>query len=188
MTDTKPKPPLTTTTSILPAAVVLGLAVAMLAVFMVINLVTNQTVSTTTTIPVVVGGLGIDASSSLLANCQSPGTPPSDIVSGIVVPVGTHARGPFQLPNSGAGDFDCFRPLVTSASASSLLSFYRSQLEARGWNLFSSGASNGSPQYLFQKAGADTFYWIIGVTVAPAASTSTSTAWTFRIYQNSAAI
>ena len=188
MIDAKPKPPLTTTTSILPAAAVLGLAVAMLAIFMVINLVTNQSVSTTTTIPVVVGGLGVDASSSLLSNCESPGTPPTDIVTGIVVPVGTLSRGPFQLPNSGAGDFDCFRPLVTSASASSLLSFYRTQLEARGWSLFSSGASNGSPQYLFQKAGSDTFYWIIGVTVAPSASTNTSTAWTFRIYQNSAAI
>jgi hypothetical protein len=186
--DSKPKAPLTTTTSILPAAAVLGLAVAMLAIFMVINLVTNQSVSTTTTIPVVVGGLGIDPTSDVLANCQTPGTPPANIVSGIVVPQGTLSRGPFQMPNSGAGDFDCFRPLVTSASASSLLSFYRAQLEARGWNLFSSGASNGSPQYLFQKAGSDTFYWIIGVTVAPSASTSTSTAWTFRIYQNSAAI
>ncbi|MBW4030346.1 MAG: hypothetical protein HIU57_06670 [Acidobacteria bacterium] len=188
MIETKPQPPLTTTTSILPAAAVLALAIAMLAVFMVINLVTNQGVSTTTTIPVVVGGLGVDPSSSLLANCKTPGTPPSNIATGVVVPVRTESRGPFQLPNSGAGDFDCFRPLVTSASASSLLSFYRSQLEARGWSLFSSGASNGSPQYLFQKAGSDTFYWVIGVTVATAASTATSTAWTFRIYQNSSAI
>lgn len=188
MIDAKPRPPLTTTTSILPAALVLGLAVTMLVVFMIINLVTSQGVSTTTTIPVVVGGLGLDASSTLLSDCQTPGTPPSNIASGIVVPVGTQARGPFQLPNSGAGDFDCYRPLVTSASASSLMSFYRSQLEARGWNLFSSGASNGAPQYLFQKAGSDTFYWIIGVTVAPSASAGSSTAWTFRIYQNSAAI
>jgi hypothetical protein len=66
------------------------------------------------------------------------------------------------------------------------LSFYKTQLEARGWSLFSSGASNGSPQYLFQKAGSDTFYWVIGITVD--SSTSTSTSWTFRIYQNSEAI
>ena len=188
MSDTTPKPPLTTTTSILPAAAVLGIAIAMLAIFMVINLVADQGVSTTTTIPVVVGGLAVDHSSDLLSNCVTPGTPPSNVVAGVMVPSGTSSRGPFQMPNSGAGDFDCFRPLVTSSSASALLGFYRAQLEARGWSLFSSGASNGSPQYLFQKAGTDTFYWVIGVTVDTSASRASSTAWTFRIYQNSEAI
>jgi hypothetical protein len=100
----------------------------------------------------------------------------------------TRSRGPFQLPNSGAGDFDCYRPLSTTTSASALLGFYKAQLEARGWTLFSSGAKNGAPQYLFQKAGSDTFYWIIGVTVDSSASSATSTNWTFRIYQNSEAI
>jgi len=188
VSDTKVKPPLTTTTSILPAAAVLGIAVLMLAIFMFINLVADPGVSTTTTIPVVVGGLAVDHASNLLANCESPGTPPSNIVGGVMVPVGTRSSGPFQTPNSGAGDFDCYRPLITTSSASALLGFYRTQLEARGWTLFSSGASNGSPQYLFQKAGSDTFYWIIGVTVDPATSSTTSTAWTFRIYQNSEAI
>ncbi|NNN09756.1 MAG: hypothetical protein HKL85_11280 [Acidimicrobiaceae bacterium] len=188
MTPPKIKPPLTTTTSILPAAFVLGLAVVMLAVFMVINLVANQGVATTTTIPVVVGGLSVDHSSSLLNNCAPTGSLPANIVGGIVVPVNTSSRGPFQLPNSGAGDFDCYRPLVSSTSASALLGFYKAQLEARGWALFSSGATNGAPQYLFQKAGSDTFYWIIGVTVNPTTSSATSTDWTFRIYQNSSAI
>jgi hypothetical protein len=188
VTRDTPRPPLTTTTSILPAASILGVAVLMLVVFMFINLVADQGVATTTTIPVVVGGLNVDRSSTLLENCAAPGTPPANIASGIMVPVTTTSRGPFQMPNSGAGDFDCYRPLVTTAGAPALLSFYRAQLGARGWSLFSSGASNGAPQYLFQKAGSDTFYWIIGVTVDPSRSTATSTAWTFRIYQNSEAI
>jgi hypothetical protein len=188
VTPSKPQPPLTTTTSILPAAAVLGVAVLMLAIFMFINLVTDQGVSTTTTIPVVVGGLSVDHSSALLTNCEPAGTLPANITSGVMVPVTTHSRGPFQMPNSGAGDFDCYRPLATTAGASTLLGFYKAQLEARGWALFSSGASNGAPQYLFQKAGSDTFYWIIGITVDTTASSPTSTAWTFRIYQNSEAI
>lgn len=188
MPDATPKPPLTTTTSIVPAATVLGIAVVMLAVFMGINLVTSQGVSTTTTIPIIVGGLGVDRTNAVLANCATPGTPPSNIVSGILVPAGTQSRGRVQLPISGAGDFDCFRPLVTATNASALLGFYKTQLEARGWSLFSSGSSNGSPQYLFQKAGNDTFYWVIGVTVTTSLSTSHSTAWTFRIYQNSESI
>jgi hypothetical protein len=186
VTPPAPRPPLTTTTSILPAAAILGLAVLMLGVFMIINLVTDQGVSTTTTIPVVVGGLAVDHSGTLLANCLTPGTPPSNIVSGVLEPVQTRAAGPFVMPNSGAGDFDCYRPLVTSTTAATILSFYKTQLGARGWNLFSSGASNGSPQYLFQKAGSDTFYWVIGITVN--SSSSTSTSWTFRIYQNSESI
>jgi hypothetical protein len=186
VTPSKPQPPLTTTTSILPAAAVLGLAVLVLAIFMVINLVTDQGVATTTTIPVVVGGLNVDHASTLLNNCITPGTPPGNVVGGVLAPVDTRATGPFQMPNSGAGDFDCYRPLLSTTNPSTLLSFYKTQLEARGWSLFSSGASNGSPQYLFQKAGSDTFYWVIGVTVN--SSTSTSTAWTFRIYQNSEAI
>ncbi|MDH2903684.1 MAG: hypothetical protein PXZ08_07025 [Actinomycetota bacterium] len=188
MTPPKIRAPLTTTTSILPAAAVLGLAALTLAVFMVINLVANQGVTTTTTIPVIVGGLSVDHSSSLLNDCVPPSTIPANIVGGVVVPVSTRARGPFQMPNSGAGDFDCYRPFTSTTSASALLGFYKTQLEARGWSLFSSGAKNGAPQYLFQKAGTDTFYWIIGVTVDPALSNATSTSWTFRIYQNSEAI
>jgi hypothetical protein len=67
-----------------------------------------------------------------------------------------------------------------------LLGYYSAQLKARGWNLFSQGASNGSPQDLFQKAGSDTFYWVIGVTVT--SSSATSTHWTYQIYQNSETI
>jgi len=186
VTPPTPRPPLTTTTSILPAAVVLGAAVLMLVVFMVINFVTDQGVATTTTIPVVVGGLNIDHASTLLTGCVTPGTPPSNVVTGVMVPDGTSATGPFDMPNGGAGDFDCFRPLRTSTSPANVLSFYKTQLEARGWALFSSGASNGSPQYLFQKAGSDTFYWVIGVTVN--SSSTTSTSWTYRIYQNSESI
>jgi hypothetical protein len=94
------------------------------------------------------------------------------------------ARTGANTPNLGAGDFDCVLPLTTThASASSLISFFNAQLEARGWNLFSKGASNGDPQSLFQKAGSDGFYWEVGVTVTK--SSASSVQWTFQIYQNS---
>lgn len=182
----QPQPPLTTTTSIWPAAAILGIAVVMLGVFMVINLASNQTVTTTTTIPVVVGGLQSEPSRTLLANCQQPGTPPANIVGALLLPRGTSASGPFKMPNAGAGDFDCYRPFTTAARPGALLGFYASQLGARGWKLFSQGSSTGSPQDLFQKAGTDTFYWVVGITVT--SSNAGSTNWTYRIYQNSAAI
>ncbi|MGD1013998.1 MAG: hypothetical protein ABR963_06375 [Acidimicrobiales bacterium] len=181
----RPKPPLTTTTSIWPAAAVLILGVVMLAVFLLINAVSDQGVTTPTTIPVIVGGLST-ASTNLLAGCRQPGNPPSNVAPALIVPESTSAAGPVSLPNQGAGDFDCTRSFVSAVKPGQLLGYYRAQLKARGWNLFSQGASNGSPEDLFQKAGSDTFYWVIGVTVT--ASSATSTHWTYQIYQNSETI
>jgi hypothetical protein len=180
----EPRAPLTTTTSIWPAAGVLIFAVVVLAVFMVINLLSDQGVSTTpTTLPVVVGGLQIAPSSAVLDYCTSASEIPSNIDDVFIVPKGTTSLKGGNIPNAGAGDFDCYQPLVTTANRASLLKFYKSQLEARGWNLFSSGASNGSPQSLFQKAGNDGFYWVAGITVTK--SSNNLVHWTFRIYQNS---
>ena len=182
-----PKPPLTTTTSIWPAASVVILAVVILASFLIINVMSDQGVpTTTTTVPNVVGGLATDATSIVLQNCQQPGNPPTNITDAFLVPATTQSTGPTKLPNEGAGDFDCLRPLVTRAGAAQLLNYYATQLEARGWNLFSKGAANGSPQSLFQKAGSDSFYWVVGITVN--SSTKSSCHWTFRIYQNSGAV
>jgi hypothetical protein len=76
--------------------------------------------------------------------------------------------------------------LKTSASSAQVLGFYGAQLPARGWDLFSRGSSSGQPQLLFQKAGSDTFYWVVGVTVERVAGGVTF--WDYRIYQNSSAI
>lgn len=181
------KPPLTTTTSIWPAASIFILAIVVLASFMIVNLVSDQgVVTTTTTVANIVGGLAAESSSVILENCQQPDNPPVNIADALLVPQTTQSTGPTQLPNEGAGDFDCFRPLVTQASPDALLNFYTTQLEARGWNLFSKGAANGDPQLLFQKAGSDSFYWVVGITVQ--SSTKTSAHWTYTIYQNSGAV
>lgn len=186
----EPKPPLTTTTSLWPAAAVLGAAVVMLVIFLVINVVTNQGVikETTTTLPLVVGGLQRDvAPGPALKYCLQSQEVPSNIADAFVMPVGTAPTGGASTPNSGAGDFDCYEPLVTTeANSASLINFYDAQLESRGWSLFSSGASDGDPQSLFQKAGSDGFYWVVGVTVTT--SNATHVDWTFRIYQNSETI
>ena len=181
------KPPLTTTTSILPAMAVVGIAVVTLVVFLLINFIASPTVSTTaTTLPVVVGGLAIQRDNSLLAGCQEAGNPPANIAAALLVPQFTRASGPTLHPNGGAGDYDCLRSLITRTSPSQLLGFYSGQLQSLGWSLFSKGSSAGTPQFLFQKAGSDTFYWIVGVTVN--ATHGASSLWTFRIYQNSSAI
>lgn len=185
----EPKAPLTTTTSLLPAAGILGLAVVMLIIFLIINLAANQGVSKeTTTIPLVVGGLQLDRSpTAALTYCLQTEEVPSNIAGAFVIPVNTVPTGGANTPNSGAGDFDCYEPLATArTNSASLLNFFNAQLEARGWSLFSKGSSTGKPQSLFQKAGNDGFYWVVGVTVTK--STAKSVDWTYRIYQNSETI
>ncbi len=179
------RPPLTTTTSLWPAAVVVGLGAGVLAIFLLINALATPTV-TTTTAPVVVGGLPAARSNAVVTGCQQPGTPPSNIADAFVVPVRTTSAGPVVHANGGAGDYDCYRSLNTGATAGQILGFYRGRLTAEGWSLFSSAQSPTGPEMLFQKAGSDTFYWVVGIAVT--GHHGSTTQWRFRIYQNSASI
>ena len=180
------RPPLTTTTSILPAMIVIGVAVATLGIFLVINLATSQKVTSTTTPVAIVGGLDLDPANYALRACAQAGSPPGNIAGALVVPVRTSAAGAAIHANGGAGDYDCLRHLASTASAGQILGFYRARLESEGWSLFSSGSPHAIAQLLFQKAGSDTFYWVVGVTIN--SRTATTTSWTFRIYQNSSMI
>ena len=182
-----PRPPLTTTTSLWPAAGVLILAVVMLLVFLVINLATSQGVTkeTTTTIPVIVGGLQRDLHPGpALQYCLQSEEVPSNIDDAFIIPVNTTTRPGANTPPLGAGEFDCLQPMATAkTNATDLINFFNAQLEARGWSLFSKGSPNGDSQSLFQKAGDDGFYWEVGVTVTKVSITGVE--WTFEIYQNS---
>ncbi|HUX04219.1 MAG TPA: hypothetical protein VMV53_04850 [Acidimicrobiales bacterium] len=181
------KPPLTTTTSIVPAMIVLLIAAGTLVVFLAINFIANPRVATSsTTVPIVVGALALDQANPVLHGCIQAGSPPSNVIGSLIVPVKTSATGAIVHPNGGAGDYDCLRPLATTASPGELLGFYSAQLQAQGWSLFSHGSSHAVAQLLFQKAGSDTFYWIVGITVN--AVHGNTSQWTFRIYQNSSSI
>lgn len=186
-----PVPPRSSRTSIWPAATVLLTAVGLLVIFSLLNLATN-TATTTSTAPaaIVVGGLpvqtGTGSGSLLLGDCRQSGTPPDDIVSAYLLPRPSRPDGAFKIVNAGAGDFDCHRSFLTLKPPAYILGFYQNQLAARGWSLFSTGAANGAPQDLFQRAGSDTFYWEIGITVNKVAHGQTS--WTYRIFQSSTAV
>jgi len=186
-----PTPPRSSRTSIWPAASVLITAIVMLAIFMVLNIATDtKTVSTTTTTPIVVGGVsvqtGVNDGANALRGCHLDGTPPANITTAFLLPSPTTPANAARLANAGAGDFDCLRSFVSHVTPSTLLGFFQSQLEVRGWNLFSTGATNGAPQDLFQKAGSDTFYWVVGVTVNKVVNGDTF--WTYRVFQNSNSI
>jgi hypothetical protein len=183
-TNEPPRPPLTTTTSIKPAASILLLAVVMLGVFMIINGVADRGVRSPSTTVAVVGGLAVDHASRVLAPCELPGAPPSNIKPSYIVPVGATAVGGVDLRSADPGAYDCSQLLRAPYPQSEILGFYKDQLLARGWALFSRGRAvhGGGEQFLFQKAGSDSFYWIGGVTIERTARHSTS--WTLRFYQD----
>lgn len=180
------RPPLTTTTSILPAMAVLIVAAVTLVVFIVINFAAGSSPAPSTgSTPVIVGGLGT-APGDLLGGCRQPGNPPGDIATALRVPVTTAVTTPAAVTNAGAGDFTCAAGLRSDATPGRVLGYYRDQLGALGWALFSSAPSHGRAQLLFQKAGSDGFYWELGVTIGR--SRAASTDWTFALYQNSSSI
>ncbi len=72
-------------------------------------------------------------SAAVLDYCTSASEIPSNIDDVFIVPVGTYQHAGGNIPNAGAGDFDCYQPLVTTTNSASLFKFYKSQLEARGW-------------------------------------------------------
>jgi hypothetical protein len=158
----------------------------MLGVFLLVDFVTSKgVVPPPTTLPVVVGGLSRDLTPTpALKYCLQSEEVPANIDSAFVVPDNTVPRTGANTPDLGAGEYDCIEPMTTTnATSEQIISFFDAQLGARGWSLFSKGASNGDPQSLFQKAGSDGFYWEIGVTVTK--STASHVDWKFEIYQNS---
>ena len=153
----------------------------MLAVFIGINAAFDQGTSSAPSTVVVVGGLNIDHGAKLFTGCYAAGEPPANIGSAFLVPVGT--RPTAQIDHHSGSSYDCSRNLTGAHRQGEILGFYRDQLNARGWTLFSKGTAprTGQTQYLFSKAGSDTFFWVVGITIRAHGSSSTS--WTVYLQQ-----
>ena len=131
------KPPLTTTTSLWPAAAILIMAVVMLGVFLAVDFVTSKgVVPTPTTVPVVVGTLSRDTHpTAALKYCQQSEEVPSNLDNSFIVPVNTEPRSGANTPDLGAGEFDCIEPMqTTQATGGQIIKFFDAQLESRGWS------------------------------------------------------
>lgn len=175
-----PTPPPVRSVSILPAAAVLGVALLTLLVFGLANTIGGST-TTSTTLPIVVGGLPM-GSTPLFGTWTQTGAIPGNVTSALIAPAGARLIGAVTTGGGGAGQFDAEDRLVVDASRERLLGFYRSNLVARGWKVISeSGTPHGGAELLFQKAGTDGFYWEAGVNaLAPSRAV---TPYTFRMFQ-----
>ncbi len=179
-------PPPSNTVSILPALAVLVIAVVTLGIFGLINLIDTST--TTIGAPVdVVGGLPVDTHPTVFTGWVVDGSPPSNITTGMIVPVGTTYLTGVAVGGGGAGGYDREVRLSINAPRAQLLGFYHAELQADGWNQFSSGhAQAGGAELLFLKAGSDGWYWEIGVVATSTGpARSPTTRFTYRLYQAS---
>jgi hypothetical protein len=173
--------------SILPAASVLALAVLTLVIVLVANSFDNSLV-TPTTLPVVLGALpaaSAAADASLFPKAVLDGVPPANIASALIAPRGTVWLKNVDTGGAGEGDYDLESAFSVAAPRARVLGFFSAELKALGWSLFSTGAApHGSgDELLFQKPGADGWYWDAGVVAQPTAAGRTG--YTFRIFQAS---
>jgi hypothetical protein len=149
--------------SILPAAIVLILAVLTLFSFAIVDLWASPTTTATTLPNVVNGALKVDTSTVAFSHWLVDGLPPSNIASALIVPVGAIRVGTVKTGGSGV-DYDREIRLSVPAPRAVLLGFYRSNLEAIGWQLFSSGAApGGGNELIFEKGGDNGESWNCGV-------------------------
>ncbi len=165
--------------SILPAAAVLILAVITLGSFAIVDFIASPSTTATTIPNIVVGGLKNDLSTTVFTGWRVDELPPGNIASALIAPVGTTFVGAVNTGGS-AIDYDMENRLSIAVPVDKLLGFYRSNLEALGWKVISSGAApTGGIELLFQKAGS-TDYWEAGVVAQ--ATPGGRTSYTFRLF------
>ncbi len=165
-----PVAPPAKTVSILPAMTVVAIAVLTLVSFAVVDFVVSPSV-TPTTVPAVVvgGGLKVDPTTQVFDGALQGGEPPANIATGLIAPDATRWLGDVATGGAAGVDYDLEWRLEVAAPRADLFGFYQSNLEARGWDLFSKGSAPGDQgdEVLFQKAGGDGNYWELGVIAKP---------------------
>jgi hypothetical protein len=183
-------PPGVAPTSLKMALVVPVFAVLMLGVVIVSNVVTSDTPPAKSVVPIADSSAGLTvASINPFAPFVAAGEPVDDILNSVVIPDGsTQIR---QIHTGGqVTSFDVAFLYSTTSSQGSLYSFFHSQMAARGWKIFSTGAPTGGKgiEILAQKAGTDGWYWEEGVIIHPTtfnAQNEQITTYTIRLYQAS---
>lgn len=165
-----PVAPPAKTVSILPAMTVVIIAVLSLLAFVVVDVTVSPNVTPTTVLAVVVGdGLKVDPTTQVFAGAIQDGEPPANITPGLIAPEYTKWLSDVSTGGGPGIDYDLEWRLEIAAPRADLFGFYASNLEARGWQLFSKGSApdGQGDEVLFQKEGDDGNYWEEGVIAEP---------------------
>jgi hypothetical protein len=104
---------------------------------------------------------------------SSPDLPPDDILDATVLPEGASSV-PGSARNLGVELYDRSLDFRVSAGQETVITFYRVQLPAQGWQILSQGPATGATttggagfEVLAKHPSGDGYYWEVGVVVAP---------------------
>jgi hypothetical protein len=152
-----------------PALIVVGLALLVVLLFGIGAALTDNTTPKPPKSAVVRGtGLLAEPAATTLHPIEILGTPPADVLDALVLPKGAYAVS--DRPWSGSTQYSGEMTFRLDASQATLVSFFRTELRARGWSITSVGAAHDEPgatEVLAQRASTDGWFWEAGVAVLP---------------------
>ena len=160
------KPP-----SLKPALIVLACAVVVTFGGLVVSLVESGTPakSVVTGLGTPVPGVNLSAVSAaqVLRRISSGGTPPSDILTALVVPDQARILSTTSQ-DAGVDQYDRSISFQVDTKSSELVKFYVSELKRANWSLLGTYPLPGSAtEVLARKSSSDGYQWEVGVVVTP---------------------
>ncbi|HZT66897.1 MAG TPA: hypothetical protein VFA11_14005 [Acidimicrobiales bacterium] len=111
------------------------------------------------------------AAAPLLRPITGPGAPPDDVLSRLVVPVGSRPAS-YLSQDTPEGQYDRQATLAVPQPLTEVVSFYAQRLAALGWRVASVTVSRDGRgrQVVAERLSRDSYTWDVGVTVEPASS------------------
>ncbi|MDA8269556.1 MAG: hypothetical protein M0013_14520 [Actinomycetota bacterium] len=165
-----------------PAFIVLGLALVIFvggSIALGLGPSTAPTSAPTTARIVAGAKLRAVPASTLLSALRSGGQPPADIVDALALPAGSTVV-PGSIHDHGVETYDRSLGLRVDASQADVITFFRAELRADGWQQISTAPSRTAAgvEILGQHGSIDGNLWEIGVVVSPSQFATAATATT----------
>lgn len=157
--------------SMKPAAIVLGLAIVVLAVFAGGAALFRATpAKTPSQTPAAVSGTALRAvgARQALGPIISAGQPPNNVLNAVVVPAGVRRVSTIDY-SAEASQYDQAVVLSVGGSQAAVIDFYKTEMKRAGWHIESTGPADQQPgiEVLGQIPGDDGWFWELGTVVAP---------------------
>jgi hypothetical protein len=159
---------------LLPGMVVLGLAVVVLGFFGTFSLIFgNSSVPPplrTLNNGVIPGThLRAEGAESLFQPIEQAGTPPSDVLQSLYLPLHSHYESR-TAPTSNTDQYDATITFSCPCSEQTLITFFHYVLKKAPWSFLSQGPATNkhtSTQLLSQISSSDGWYWEVGAIISP---------------------
>jgi hypothetical protein len=187
-----PLPPPGRPVSLKPAAIVLGLATLVLALFAGgAALFRSTPAQAPSKNSARVAGTSLRAIGALgaLRPIVSAGQPPGNVLNAVVVPVGVHRLSHINYGGQ-ANQYDQQVTFSIGGTQAAVIDFFKSAMKQKGWQIESSGPADHQSgiEVLGQIAGDDGWFWEMGAVVQPSSfgasgSGSASTEFSLRLIQ-----